>query len=473
MCTFFLQQFYHSLFHTNSLALIMFKNRKEKQVLYETLAGVQDVGKLPVTSLNIYSSYNHGLDSGKENYTTYDIFVAHVFKILLTYIIFVYMRLYDMHELILHMVELLRILRLDIRYLINDYVRINSLLYFQNLLTEILFYWHVGTSIPGIFWKVFNPWSGTPIGLVNFLQHIPKSNTPSSLGLVLHYHPPLLKPPPEIPQPYLDSDRKIQVPQKKDVQYAIAIRSEYFAQYQAHVASERVRLLREIGQFITWCCLVPTIETLTIVEKKAICWEEEADFIDSVKNAILVELVALSNTCEPEELNKLKRLLPQIVVTNKFSKATYTVNESEIETYEVTQQEVTLDDIITSYQDQRTLTVILCDSRVRTTNYQVVTSKAEDLKADDPEFNNQFPPTPEYIIAPRNTRGVNHLLEGFACIDEDPNVLNMTLVHFLHLKFGFPFFSRLLYHYVLEKPYTPQSKDEPQANSTFVNDITR
>lgn len=448
----------------------MFKNRKEKHALYETIAGVQDISTLPATSLNIYSSYNHGLDSGKENYTTYDIFVAHVFKILLTYIIFVYMRLFDIHELILHSVELLRILRLDIRYLIHDYVRIKSPLYFQNMLVEILFYWHVATSIPGLFWRVFNPWSGTPIGLDKFLQHIPKTNTPSSIGLVLHYHPPLLKPPPEIPQPYLDSDRKIQVPQKKDVQYAIAIRSEYFAQYQAHVASERVRVLREIGRFITWCCLVPSIETLTIMEKKAICWEEEADFIDSVKNAILVELVALSNTCEPEELRKLKRLLPQIVVVNKFSKGTYTVNESEIESLETTQHEITLEDIITSYQEQRTLTVNLCDSRVRTTNYKVVTSKAEDLKTDDPEFNNQFPPMPEYIITPRTTRGVYHLLEGFACIDVDANVLNMAVVSFLHLKFGFPFFSRSLYHYVLEKPYAPPPKDEPQANSTFMNE---
>lgn len=284
----------------------MFKNRKEKVALYETIAGVQDISTLPATSLNIYSSYNHGLDSGKENYTTYDIFVAHVLKILLTYIIFVYMRLFDIHEWILHSVELFRILRLDVKYLIYDYVKISSLLYFQNLLTEILFYWYIATSIPGLFWRVFNPWSGSPIGLDQFLQHVPKSNIPTSLGLILHYHPPLLKPPPDIPQPYLDSDRKIQVPQKKDVQYAIAIRSEYFAQHQAHVASERVRLLREIGQFVTWCCLVPSIETVTIVEKKATCWEVEADFIDSVKNAILVELVALSNTCDPEELTKLK-----------------------------------------------------------------------------------------------------------------------------------------------------------------------
>ncbi|KAI5953940.1 hypothetical protein CANMA_004779 [Candida margitis] len=447
----------------------MFKNRKEKQVLYETLAGVQDISTLPATSLNLYSSYNHGLDSGKENYTTFDIFIAHVFKILLTYIIFVYMRLFDIHELILHSVELLRILRLDIRYLIHDYVKILSSSYFQNLLTEVSFYWYVVTSIPGLFWKVFNPWSGTPIGLDKFLQHIPKTNTPSSLCLILHYHPPLLKLPPDIPQPYLDSDRKIQVPQKKDVQYAIAIRSEYFAQYQAHVASERVRLLREMGRFITWCCLVPSIESLTIVEKKAICWEEEADYIDSVKNAILVELVALSNTCEPEELAKLKSLLPQIVLVNKFSKAMYTINENEIQSREATHQEVTLDEIITSYQDQRKLTVVLCDSRVRTTNYKLVTSKPDDLKADDPEFNNQFPPTPEYIIAPRNTRGMNHSLEGYACIDEDPNMSNMAVVHFLHLKFGFAFFSRALYHYALEKHYAPPTKEEPLANSTFMN----
>lgn len=446
----------------------MFKNRKEKVALYETIAGVQDISTLPATSLNIYSSYNHGLDSGKENYTTYDIFVAHVLKILLTYIIFVYMRLFDIHEWILHSVELFRILRLDVKYLIYDYVKISSLLYFQNLLTEILFYWYIATSIPGLFWRVFNPWSGSPIGLNQFLQHVPKSNIPTSLGLILHYHPPLLKPPPDIPQPYLDSDRKIQVPQKKDVQYAIAIRSEYFAQHQAHVASERVRLLREIGQFVTWCCLVPSIETVTIVEKKAICWEVEADFIDSVKNAILVELVALSNTCDPEELTKLKGLLPQIVVVNKFTKATYTVNESEVQPREVTTElEDTLENIIAVYQDQRTLTVILCDSRVRITNYKIVTSKSDDLKADDPEFNIQFPPTPEYIIAPKSTRGFNHLLEGYVCVDEDPNKLNMAVVHFLHLKFGFPFFSRSLYHYALEKPYAPPLKDEPQANSTF------
>ena len=89
--------------------------------------------------------------------------------------------------------------------------------------------------------------------------------------------------PPEIPQPYLDADRKIRIPEKKEVQYVIAIRNEYFTQCKSHMAAERVRVLREIGRFITWCCLVPTITEISIYEKMGACWDGDSSFIDSIK----------------------------------------------------------------------------------------------------------------------------------------------------------------------------------------------
>ncbi|KAI5951690.1 hypothetical protein KGF54_004765 [Candida jiufengensis] len=431
---------------------MMLRKRREKNILHDSIVGVQDYSAIPATNLGFLSGYNLGLDSGKEMYSTYDVFRAHFHKIVLNYITFYYFIFFNLHETVINSVELVRIFFLDFKYKIHDYKKLPNQRYFQNLLTEVIYYWELVWSIPTLLWKVIDPRSGTPAGLKNCLLHIPKTNTPSSIGLILHSDNLMIEPPPEIPQPYLDSDRNIKIPDRKKIQYSLAIRNEYFTQLKSHNAAERVRLLREIGKFITWSCLVPSIQNVSIYEKSAKCWEGESNFLDAIKNAILIELIAVKNTFNPEELKKFKESLPKIVLVNKFTKLKYVVHEEDFMPNNPN-EEVTVADIISGYENQRTLFVNVCDRRIREISYNLLTNKL-DLKPEDEIFDIEFPTTPELIIGAKHDRGIMNTLEGFACIDENYRHQNsQTVVYFSHLRFGFKFFSRSLYHYVLEHPF--------------------
>ncbi|KAL6452165.1 hypothetical protein SBY92_001422 [Candida maltosa Xu316] len=440
---------------------------------------------LAATSLGFQPTnrYFNGLKSSKEEYTTWDLFIVHILRVTLNFTIFTYMRLLDVHSLIVHVWELAQIISFDLKVKFSDHRRDPTKHYFQSIIDECIFYWEAMASFPLIIWKVFNPMKGTPVGLNKCLEYIPKLNTPESVTLILQCNPPMLSSPPDIPQPYLDADRNIIVPDKKEIQYVIAIRNEYFTQCKSHIAAERVRLLREIGRFITWCCLVPTIKEITIYEKSGNCWDGGGDFIDSIKNSILVELVALANTCEPKELRQFKKILPQIVLLDKFTKISYIVNDGEAELQNTTHQDmVTVDDIISVYEDQKKLIVNLCDHRVRTVNYVSLTGKIvqDNMEPDDPQFNEEFPPSSEFIIAPANNGHYVSKLCGYAPIDPDVNQRIISVIYFSHIKFGYPFFSRSLYHYALEFPFKPNivtpeegSADTAPSSQQMVNVFKR
>ncbi|RCK55402.1 hypothetical protein Cantr_04146 [Candida viswanathii] len=416
-------------------------------------APTSEITGLPATSLG-GTRYINGLDSAKEEYTTWDLFVVHVMRVMLNFTIFTYMRLLDIHSLIVNTGELMQIVSFDLKVRFASHKKDPTARYFQSIIGETIFYWETFWYIPSIIWKVFNPRTGTPVGLAKCMEYIPRTNTPKTVALILQLNPPMLVPPPEIPQPYLDADRRIKIPEKKEVQYVIAIRNEYFTQCKTHIAAERVRLLREMGRFITWCCLVPTITEITIFEKLGACWDGDSNFIDSIKNAILVELVALANTFDPSELKEFKKILPQIVLLDKYSKISYVVNDGEAELQNAG-PDVTVDDILSSYEDQNRLLVNLCDHRVRTINYPNLVSKivTQDLPPSDSAFNEEFSPSADLVVAPADNGHYISKCSGYACVDPDLDTKVKSVVYFSHIKFGYPFFSRALYHFALEFPF--------------------
>ncbi|KAI5964845.1 uncharacterized protein KGF55_001915 [Candida pseudojiufengensis] len=441
---------------------MMLRKRKEKKILHESIVGVQDFSAIPATNFGFISAYNHGLDSGKEIYSTYDVFRAHFHKIILNYIIFYYFVLFWLHQFVVNSVELLRIFNFDFNYRVHDYKREPEQRFFQSFITQIVYYWELVWSIPTLLWKIYYPRSGTPSGLKNCMLHIPQTNTPKSIGLILHSDYVMIAPPPELPKPFLDSDRNIKIPDKKKVQYSLAIRNEYFTQVRSHDDAERTRLLREIGKFITWCCLVPSILNITIYEKTAKCWQTgETSFLDTIKNAILVELVSIKNTFDAQELKKFKETLPKIVLVNTITKMKYVVYEEDYVPNQPN-NEVTVADIISGYENQRTLFVNLCDIRLRDVKFNIISNKA-DLKPEDEIFGTEFPSTPDLLIGANHDRGMKNQLEGFACIDEEYKHQNSsTIVYFSHIKFGFNFFSRSLYHYALEYPFNLPADETTQ-----------
>lgn len=432
-----------------------------------------EISGLPATSLGISSGtrYIHGLDSAKEDYLTWDLFVIHVLRVMLNYLIFAYMRLLDIHSFIVNTWELTQIVYFDMRYKFATHEKDPNKRFIQTTVDETIFYWEMFWYLPVVIWKVFNPRTGTPVGLARCMEYIPKINTPKSITLILQLNPPMLTPPPEIPQPYLDADRKIRIPEKKEVQYVIAIRNEYFTQCKTHIAAERVRLLREMGRFITWCCLVPTITEVNIYEKLGACWDGDSDFIDSIKNAILVELVALANTFDPVELKQFKKILPQIVLVDKYSKSSYTVNDGEAE-LQNRGPDLTVDNILSSYGDQKILSINLCDYRIRSANYPKLVDRIvnDNLQPDNSVFNEEFPPSTDLVIAPANNGHYISKCSGFACVDSEYKKRLVSILYFSHIKFGYPFFSRSLYHYALEFPFRLDTGD--LNDEEYINDGT-
>ncbi|CAK9440292.1 uncharacterized protein LODBEIA_P43920 [Lodderomyces beijingensis] len=427
----------------------------EEKILDDQGAHVYELSGLPATSLGIFSgAHPKVLDSAKDHYTTMDLFKMHFSRICLTLTIYVYMWIVSLHESILDTVELFRILDLDVKYQLVLHSREPGPNYFLNLFNDFVSYWEVILNIPAYFWKVFRRGGSTPIGLFKCLEYIPKSNTPKSMCLILHCAPPLIKPPPKMPQPYLDSNRAVVIPDKKEVQYVLAIRNEYFTQCKSHVAAERVRLFGEIGRFITWACMVPSLTELTIYEKSGNCWAEDSDYLNSLKNAILVELVTMANTGTKEESKRFKALLPKIVLIEMSTKEKIVINDDDSVIQDVGGSSITVEEIIADYQEKaRTLVVYLCDRRVRTTNYQSLVAGGEALHAGSEQFAEEFPPMPELIIGCMNNDSSRDQLEGYACVEKDEQAQNMAVVYFSRLRFGFPFFSRSLYHYSLEHPY--------------------
>ncbi|ODV94170.1 hypothetical protein PACTADRAFT_4121 [Pachysolen tannophilus NRRL Y-2460] len=94
--------------------------------------------------------------------------------------------------------------------------------------------------------------------------------------------------PPEIPQPYLNADKKITVPDKKLVSKVLSERAEYFTSKKTHIAAEKVRIYTETARLSTWC-LASGVKFLTIYEESGELWND----LKKVANFTASELVAL------------------------------------------------------------------------------------------------------------------------------------------------------------------------------------
>ncbi|EGW33197.1 uncharacterized protein SPAPADRAFT_66191 [Spathaspora passalidarum NRRL Y-27907] len=448
----------------------MFTKSVNDRALYERLTGIQEFSGLPASSLGLTSGQVlNALDTSREEYSTLDLFGVHVSRVLLTILLFVYMRMFGIRSYLSNAWMFLKVFWFDLQLNSLNSRPQDSTNPFVLIANAIVFYWGILLNVPAELLRVSKQvFINTPIGLDNCKRYIPKANTPSSVTLILDLTPHVLLPPPEIPQPYLDADRNIQVPDKKEVQFVIAVRNEYFTQYKSHIAAERVRLLRDISRFITWCCLVPSINELTIYEKQGIVWDaEDYNGIEAMKNSILVELESFASSCKKHELQEFKACIPSITLVDWFNKTRFSVNEPD--DIVGNDQHIEIEDVLSSYEEQRQLVVNLCDLRIRETNFKKLTSKIlqESLESSDNVFNEELPSTPDLIVAPCNSGRVNNSLLGYACIDQSIDDKTKSMVIFSDLEFGFPFFSKSLYNYALDQPIESPKGTQVPSNTVL------
>lgn len=292
----------------------------------------------------------------------------------------------------------------------------------------------------------------SPVGLRAVQEALPLSQSfslPSSIALILRVNDMLMPLPPNIPQPYLDSDKKIRLPREQDVQKAYLLRNEYFTQSRTHIAAEKVRMLSEIGKLVTWSSLIPTIEFVVAYERFGYLWEAGKTSIEAkleiIASSISSELTAFHKTCSKDELEDIKSLLPTITLVDCFSGIRLVLEEELNESpndESPNDESDLLDSFVSSYDDRRNLTVYLSDNRLRENPIQEY-----DVNAVLSSYFSS-PPTPELVLVPRENPTKAYTTDGFSCSFEREGAT--SVMYSKGTKFCFNLFSRSLFKFVAQ-----------------------
>jgi hypothetical protein len=323
-------------------------------------------------------------------------------------------------------------------YKVWDLTKVNSTVlhsrvgYIKMVLDSWSFLLNMLGNIPPAIYNTCQPnlFDHTPIAITDFKAYIPRDLLLQSIGILVSLNDAIVSPPPMVPEPYLDGDKRIQVPTKNETQIAMAARNEFFTHQSTHLAAEKVRLLSEIGRFVTWVALIPNIETINIYEEFAVLWRSPKEDKKTIQNSIMNEL---SNYVTSPQIYEQ---LPKITLIIHFSGEEYEVEEMKT---------FANNEVI----DKRELRVYLCDSR---SEEMVLTTMKQHLHEDSEilyqEIKNLYPPTADLtIVAARKNK--DNKISGFRSFDNEGGQCNSTIVYFSPFRFGFKFFARSLYFFAL------------------------
>lgn len=79
--------------------------------------------------------------------------------------------------------------------------------------------------------------------------------------------------PPEVPVPFLDYERRIVVPEKKEVAKVLAKRAEWSSLHHTHKAAETFRVIYEAAKCISWAAC-SGVRTVTVFESNGYAWKD-------------------------------------------------------------------------------------------------------------------------------------------------------------------------------------------------------
>ena len=293
----------------------------------------------------------------------------------------------------------------------------------------------------------------SPSGFKEFQDSFPlvdKLLFPQSTCLLLKINDNLLAAPPDIPQPYLDNEKEVKVPSKREYQHSLSLRNEYFTQKRTHLAAEKVRMLSEIGRFVTWNCLLSSIKFVDIYERYGCIWDGNMltveEKLETLGASILNELCSFTNTCSKDELNYLKNVIPEITLFDIATGTKYIVHENITEDFGYELEFP--DSLDSSTSNKRVLMVYLSDGRLRkelVLNYALQTISKKSLDMDE---RNLLPSTPDLVIVTGKSYEKPLQTYGFACADDSGSRSISSLIYSRQGRFGFNQFSRSIFSYI-------------------------
>lgn len=159
-------------------------------------------------------------------------------------------------------------------------------------------------------------------------EFLPKPEAlPNSIALILKLQRNPIPTPPEIPQPFLDYDKKLVVPNEIQVSEAFRLRNEYFTHQRLFVVSEKFRMMNELSKFILWSSL-SNIEFINIYEPSGILWGN-TEALDIVRQCIISEITSQLKLSPNEK--SLRNLVPiiQLIDINLGIELEININESK------------------------------------------------------------------------------------------------------------------------------------------------
>lgn len=296
----------------------------------------------------------------------------------------------------------------------------------------------------------YSPW-----GFKEFKDSFPmveNSFLPQSTALLLKINDNMLPYPPDIPKPYLDSDKELRVPSKKEYLHILSLRNEYFTQSRAHIAAEKVRMLSEIGRFITWNSLLSHINFVDIFETYGCLWDgdqlEVEGKLEILGTSILNELNAFTSTCSEDELNELKDIIPEIILFDIATGTEHVVNGSIKEDPDY--EEEFVDSLIGSASNTRVLKVYLCDKRLREELVLSYIAGTLGNQVSERGVSELLPITPDLIVVTGKSCNSPLQTYGFACSEESNTLFKSPLIYYKQSRFGFNQFSKSIFEYVLD-----------------------
>ncbi|CDK28337.1 unnamed protein product [Kuraishia capsulata CBS 1993] len=154
--------------------------------------------------------------------------------------------------------------------------------------------------------RVFGAWiawiesyvfpQSSPKDNVAILGAVRSVNLPDSVAVILEMAQFVKKPPPEIPQPFLSADKKIQLPSQKEIKKVMAQRAEWSAGLNTHVAAETIQMLTEASKLASWLICMGSTESLYLYVKKTGVWD---DNMETLAELITAELQSLYGVSQP------------------------------------------------------------------------------------------------------------------------------------------------------------------------------
>lgn len=115
--------------------------------------------------------------------------------------------------------------------------------------------------------------ASVPRNRLQIRQRLGRLYIPTHIAFLFEMNALIVPQPPEVPIPYLDFDKRIIVPNEKDVATVLAQRAEWTSLNHTHKISETFRVIYESAKCITWAAC-SGVKIVTIFESNGYAWKD-------------------------------------------------------------------------------------------------------------------------------------------------------------------------------------------------------